>query len=552
MKQASLWKRRVATLAVALIAILAEFILSHVNYRFQLAFNILLIAALFAWWVVDTRRHRAWPHDASFRGAVGVLLAASMWFVLFESESAPPRVIAILLFLCVPIVDYDWIASLFGRLYDRTKTFKSAFSRSPLFAGCVAFGFALALFVLVWMRNYPYHDSPDARLQWMQIHGQLPLSDIHPVAHTLFMKLILRLYDNYAAVILVQILLLCLMYGLFARYAAQKGAPVELILVMLALFMLPMNVRLAYVAPWKDLPYTFCVGMVTLLACRWVDAPESFGNRSLWRAPLLGAFLAASYLMRKNGVVVLIGMGVYFLVAFARRRMFRQIVLMALAGAVLIGGVNFYGYRVLGAQSPANGYAYQVFGSGLAAIANDKNVTQEELDEIDALVPVDWLQSQYTPGNGSMLIWERDEAYNSWPPEQKVFNNTFVMKLGEHPGEVIRLYFKLLPRHLAACISDVLHNTRTIWAVSTLTFLVLPDHILLLVLLLLAARGVRTAGAKKIGFAVFMPVLLSALSIAVSSITNEPRYLLPTFKLMPALMLFILTRPRREDVEAAS
>ena len=64
--------------------------------------------------------------------------------------------------------------------------------------------------------------------------------------------------------------------------------------------------------------------------------------------------------------------------------------------------------------------------------------------------------------------------------------------------------------------------------------------LILLLLLLLATGACWNARTWKKHWVIFLPIVCSVLSIFVSTITNEYRYILPTFTLFPVLLLYIV------------
>ena len=113
----------------------------------------------------------------------------------------------------------------------------------------------------------------------------------------------------------------------------------------------------------------------------------------------------------------------------------------------------------------------------------------------------------------------------------------------EHRGEIVRLYFKLMPKHLAACVKNVLYSTQSIWGAQSSDHLSF-SNVFLLAWLWLLVREVWDRRMRRTLWPVFLPVLLNVVSIAISTVTNELRYLLPTTLLCPILTLYILCKAR--------
>lgn len=93
-------------------------------------------------------------------------------------------------------------------------------------------GVCLLFLLLLWRLCYfPFMDTLDTQSQWDQIHGLRPYSDLHALGHTLFLQLLLLIWDNYTIVVLAHLLMVAAVYGLFAELLCRKGVPYPAVLV---------------------------------------------------------------------------------------------------------------------------------------------------------------------------------------------------------------------------------------------------------------------------------------------------------------------------------
>ena len=374
-----------------------------------------------------------------------------------------------------------------------------------------------------WALNWPFRPTDDFWNQWGQIMTG-SYNDIHALGHTIFLKALFRLYPNGGVAVLVHILMISGLYGLFAQHLCARGVPYKALMTVTAavLCLLPASF-LMY--PWKDAPFAFVTGIVTYFILRTREE----GYRLTWPHALgLGVCLGWMVLFRLNGVVPALASAAYFLHWARGRGMLRRVAAAALTALVCVGGVNAYGYRVLGAASPPNGYALQVFGSGVAAVvAREGNITPEQMARIEAALPVDFMREAYTPWDGTKLVWDEDYYVA----------NAFPQHLAAHGGEVVRLYFELLPRNLGICALDMVYNTFEIWSV----FYLFSNGTLLLLLgaALLGTRGARR-GRVPGRWVLLIPIVASALSVGMTTITNEVRYFLATYILFVPILMYYL------------
>lgn len=399
---------------------------------------------------------------------------------------------------------------------------------------CV-FGLQAAGLAALWLSSfYPSGISADTENQWQQIHGEIRYSDVHTLGHTIFLKLLLHICDSYAIVILVQILAVAALVALFAAYLYGRGVPYGYILLFQLVF-LCMNLNEVYMYPWKDTPYTVVLGLVCYFIMRSLDKDYDF---TLWRSLGLALALVWMFLFRTNGIVPLIGCAAYFVVYFIRRKKLLQLVSLALVPVVCVLSVNWYGYQVLKADSPPNGFSVQIFGAGVSAVvAKDGNMTDAQRERIEEILPTNWIRAQYDSWNPKNLIWGYEAAGDAFfaDPNNKVFNNHYVVALGQHRDEVVSLYFQLLPKNFSIMVTELLFTSHGFWSMADL-----ESNGMLLLLLFVAVVASRRKGMLKSGWPVLLPMVLNAVSIVISTITSEERYYLPTFTLFAPLLLYWL------------
>lgn len=156
---------------------------------------------------------------------------------------------------------------------------------------------ALIFFSIWWLAFYPASISYDSLQQWRQIqHFNFSLH--HPLAHTVAMYALTRLWNSPAIVSLLQILAAAGLAGLFAGrlYIRHTGSPA--VIIGMAIFVLSPVVGINNVTIWKDTAYS--LGILWLCYC-WYD---DFTSNRINILRLIAATLVAS-LMRHNGTIYL-------------------------------------------------------------------------------------------------------------------------------------------------------------------------------------------------------------------------------------------------------
>ena len=399
----------------------------------------------------------------------------------------------------------------------------------------VLLGAVYLLILLICYRfAFPYIRSGDTTSQWNQIHGIEPYTTIHAIGHTIFLKVLLSVWDSYIFVILVHIAALTALYLCLSDYACTKGIQpwFSCLLCSLALIW-TIAATEAYFAPWKDTPAAICLCLVSLLTARHLDG----AGLTVPRALLLGIALAWCALFRLNGLIAVLVCGLFFLLSFLKRRQGRQLAAFLLGLTVSFGSVSLYSSLVLHPASPENGFALQVLGSGIAAVVHDDPITDSEREEIDSLLPIDWMQSHYTNiYSKRSLFWDRDLCARILEdPTLAIMNNDFVLHLGDHKLEVIQLYFRLLPHHFRTMFFDALGSCSLIWSQETPLFVTNPLFWAALIAVLACQSHLPLYKC-----AVFLPCICNTISIMLATATNERRYMLPSFLIAPFYCMYLV------------
>ncbi len=399
---------------------------------------------------------------------------------------------------------------------------------------------------------YPGLEMIDYQDQMAMVRGDMPFTDVHAVGHTLYVAGIMKLFGNPAVLVAIPLLLLALLYGAFGVLLTRQGMPVSLLLPLLMVFTACGSRAQHYLYLLKDPLYTVMVAGVTLAMVRQVLEKPRWKLR---QGALLGVALAGCVLLRQNGAVIFLAGLAYFSYGFLKNKNGKVWLSMLAAVVLCIGGVAFCASQVLHVQHVPNGFSIQVSGKGVAAVVAEEGPMDPEerakLDSIFSPEELAWMKEKYAPyAKYNDLLWERQwkaepelEVFRD--PVMRMMNNQFVIALGEHPGEVVSLYFSLLSKNAGLLFRDFLGNTRIVWHWDDSKPLF--SHILLAAGLLLAMAlcGRKKAGILKNG-AMLLPLVANTLSIVVSATTNEYRYLLPTFALFPVLLPAIICAGLRE------
>ena len=430
---------------------------------------------------------------------------------------------------------------LFGKLkgkWIRLNVIDANAETSVVRNAIIIFIYAAISLSLLWIKFYPSGTSPDTISQWNQVHTG-HYSDIHAIGHTIFLKWLLSIHDCYNIVIFVHIIMISSLYAAYSYYFSKKRVRLGLQLVLVSIFTSGFMGITPYLYPWKDTPYTFCIGMAVLLLIDFIENREKF---SIIKAILLGIFTVYIGLFRLNGIVITAFVVIYMTIVLIKNKKVKQLSAMLIPVIAIYCGIHYYAYDVLKTESPINGTEMHQIGSGIIAAVSD-NPTDDEIIMVSKYCDVDHLTDIHSPWHGETWAWFDDQA------------GTFLKRLADDKKGAIVVYAKLFLNHPIAMVKDLIYNTVSMWGHMNhydwpmhSVYLHISDNITLLLIL---ASVIITLWKKKIfsnRLVIFMPILLNIMSVVIATITNEQRYFLPTITLFPILITYILQTAQEDKI----
>lgn len=436
------------------------------------------------------------------------------------------------------------------RMARKARSARESETARPAFPTFWFFLAALLPLAVFWARVFPYESSFDLEYQLEMLRGGIPLNDVHTLAHTFLLWL---LGGNPALLVAVQLLALAALLTAFAAWFYRRGMGLFGIALCVCGGCLGPVVSEAAASPIKDMPAALCAGVVLYYILRLFtgDLRLSWPHRVAF-----GAALAFTGLFRHNGFVLVLAAGLWLL---ARGLYRRQGALLAAAAvcAACIFAVDGVAAPLLGVQHPANGFAVQVYATGIVAVdQRGGDITAEQRSRMEQQLPMDYvancLENPDTAAfsRAQRLCWTRD--LGSYTPSQReqqfaplledsqgvndVFNNLFILAAGQHPKEILQLYLELFLQNPWLCTTEILRNNTNVWRLDR--GLGLFSHVFYLAAMALAFFC--GSGRKMLrSWPALLPVACNVASVIVAASTNEIRYLLPTFLLAVPTALFL-------------
>lgn len=320
-------------------------------------------------------------------------------------------------------------------------------------------GYALPC-LLVWAvyvyAYWPGIMTSDSFDQWDQAHNLALLNDWHPVAHTLLIFLLTRVWDSPAGVMLVQTLGMGLAWGGAMAACEAHGAPRRLLLPLTLVFaLLPFN-GILLVSLWKDIPYTIAtLGLVLLLG--QVVLSQGAWLETHWRALLLGLTLAGVGLLRHNGLAVL-GLTLALLILFYARRRWRGVVLTgvtALATLLVVQNGLAFGLLKAAPNDPAVSYVVPIQHIS-AVIHAGGQVTPQEQAILERIAPLDVWGKAY-------LRYNADSLSKPWGYQK---DPQVLEKIGQNRDGLLRVFLAQAMRHPRTVLTSELDLTTIVWRIT--------------------------------------------------------------------------------------
>ncbi|WP_395849689.1 DUF6020 family protein [Cystobacter fuscus] len=308
--------------------------------------------------------------------------------------------------------------------------------------------------VMVWslylLAFWPGIMTVDSINQWTQM-TQGPLSNLHPVYHTLTNWLLTRVWTSPAAVALAQVLALAAAFGFAQRELSRWGVPTWMRGLLTGVFALtPVN-GILVVTLWKDIAYgiSFLVLFTLLLK---VARTRGEVLHSLRFRSGLGVTLTYTALLRHNGVpVVLLLLGLLVLISPRPLRRHAGLLSLAVVGTLLLmlGPLS----KALGVRpmSPVFSHIFPIHHLGAIVHAAPDSLQPSEQRLLEELQPLE--------------VWRDD--YSCYAINPLIFNGRLNEAFFDTPRrqELVALWLRQVPRHWRVLAHHQRCVTSLIWRI---------------------------------------------------------------------------------------
>ena len=391
------------------------------------------------------------PHGLLAPKHIFSLIFALLLAIAFPAQVASPflsQPFAILLTLVVVAVLYKAVLVATLRLSSASVRPAVQLERQPLKRYLLFFVLLAAAYTTYLAAFYPAAMSYDSVNQWHQM-VTFSFNDHHPPLYALTMWLLTRLWFSPAAVATFQIALqaLAVCFALFtlARLGASKT-----LLWSLALFFALFPVYGIYsVILWKDVPYSVCLLLLTVMLLRVLSSGGAALDSRLFQVGL-GVILALIVLLRHDGLLPYVGTLAALSVWVWKRPRGMFLVLSVSLGLIFL--VRYPVYNALkvtrsqGSILTGKLYLFQI----AAVVESGGSISPQERETIEETISFEAIREHYTPYTADPMLNSPGVSWE-W------------VNVEGHRQELVRLWLELVRRHPAAIARHIQRNRSILW-----------------------------------------------------------------------------------------
>ena len=296
----------------------------------------------------------------------------------------------------------------------------------------------IVLFLFVcWLPFYLYYHPGivcyDGEWQLAFIREILPLSNHHPVIHTLFISVFVKLADFFGGDNNLAIALYCffqmiassMVFAYIIEFMRKHNINKAIRIATLLLFAFMPTYSMFSITLWKDAGFGMAFSFVIIHLIKMVAEEDYFNKKGNFILFVLALIFAS--LLRHNGIYI---MAICFpFVIYAFKKHYKFILSSFAICFAFCFGWNLYITNVLHAEPVEQREKYSVIAQAFArvSILNEKELDNQDKETIYKFIPTDDLKSLYTPNVADPVKYQMDD--------EEIKNNK---------SQMIALYFKLL------------------------------------------------------------------------------------------------------------
>lgn len=341
----------------------------------------------------------------------GLFFTAAMFFIRFDNlvnvESMK------LYTLCIYLIGFSiFFYNLLIVIYNKILT--SEVNRSkpePRMRAKVLVFFGSMIFILLmwlpyFLMLYPGDITTDSISQLNQAAGNQPLSNHHPIAHTMIIKLLFNLGQflfngddtlSVATYVVGQSIILSASFSYLIVTLYKFRVKTLYIILTLLFFTLPTYHAQYSVVMWKDIWFGAVVIAFSTTLWRLIILKKSNPKKlHLFEYIMLYIMGVGVCLFRSNGLYAFMLLFVFLVLYCIKKKSYIILIesALVLAAALIIKGPV---YNSMGVTPPDPIESLSLPAQQIAAVVRDKGVTEEQEKLLSNIVDVSRIPERYTP-----------------------------------------------------------------------------------------------------------------------------------------------------------
>lgn len=302
----------------------------------------------------------------------------------------------------------------------------------------------------------PGNMSYDTYNQISQLKGLIPYNTWHPIGHTLFIGLLLRIWNNYAIITIFQILFFSIITTSFYIVLLKNKVKWKLIyLTAINMSIIP-STGVNVVTQWKDIPFTVGLLWGTLILFKMCIYKDYF-NKLSHTVEFVLCLLSIS-LFRFNGIlafVLILIFALIYVIKSHNKIQKRNYYISAATILIVVMLINNIIPSKLNAVPNPIGMKLRPIYQGLAAIyvsGVEEDIISESRKMIESVSTPQQMKDYYNP-------YFADTISSNTP---KFLNNLSKFST----AKALKMYIEAAIVHPEIIIGDKFNLTTTMWSVT--------------------------------------------------------------------------------------
>lgn len=289
----------------------------------------------------------------------------------------------------------------------------------------LSFVIIIILNIPYFMNSYPGLIAPDSIYQIMQFKHIMPLTDYHPVLHTLFLKLGFKIGETFstsenfgaACSTIIQMIIMASIYSYFIVFLNKKKINKKIIALLIILFgALPIYAFFS-LSMWKDVLFGGFFLLFVIHLYNLLNTNENIKIRDYLFFIIISLLLL---LFRNNAIYMYILFIPFYLFAFRKKWLHSFISIVLVVSCFLMIKHPIYNYYGVERSKSWEYLGIPIQQVGRMAYKN-VNFTDEEKNKIEKFITIDNLKKDYNPTFSDGIKFSTNLNQNYFDSHNKSF-----------------------------------------------------------------------------------------------------------------------------------